>query len=97
MAKIGRIDKRPKTCGFHILFDCLVMDFPPLLIRVNSTNQLVRYGDCLTCGDTVILTIREEDAIKLESTQKLPWGILVLFGGGLALAGTLQQSYWLPL
>ena len=29
-----------------------------------------------------------------ESTSKLPWGILILFGGGLALAGTLQQSYW---
>ncbi len=32
--------------------------------------------------------------LEWESTSKLPWGILVLFGGGLALAGTLQQSYW---
>jgi sodium-dependent dicarboxylate transporter 2/3/5 len=29
-----------------------------------------------------------------EDTAKLPWGILVLFGGGLALAGTLQGSLW---
>jgi sodium-dependent dicarboxylate transporter 2/3/5 len=32
--------------------------------------------------------------VDWESTSKLPWGILILFGGGLALAGTLQQSYW---
>ena len=29
-----------------------------------------------------------------EDTAKLPWGILVLFGGGMALAGTLQGSLW---
>jgi sodium-dependent dicarboxylate transporter 2/3/5 len=32
-----------------------------------------------------------------EATSKLPWGILILFGGGLALAGTLQQSQWFGL
>jgi len=29
-----------------------------------------------------------------SDTTKLPWGILLLFGGGLALAGTLQDSTW---
>ncbi|MGB0182804.1 MAG: SLC13 family permease [Schleiferiaceae bacterium] len=35
-----------------------------------------------------------KNLLDWESTSKLPWGILILFGGGLALAGTLQQSYW---
>jgi sodium-dependent dicarboxylate transporter 2/3/5 len=30
-------------------------------------------------------------------TKALPWGILLLFGGGLALAGTLQASPWFVL
>ena len=30
-------------------------------------------------------------------TRALPWGILLLFGGGLALAGTLQASEWFVL
>ena len=30
-------------------------------------------------------------------TKALPWGILLLFGGGLALAGTLQASEWFVL
>lgn len=30
--------------------------------------------------------------INWEATRKLPWGILILFGGGLALAGAMQNS-----
>ena len=30
--------------------------------------------------------------LKWEDTAKLPWGILILFGGGLALANTLAQG-----
>ena len=32
-----------------------------------------------------------------EDTKNLPWGILILFGGGLALTGTLQGSQWFEL
>jgi len=32
-----------------------------------------------------------------KDTKNLPWGILILFGGGLALAGTLQGSQWFEL
>lgn len=35
--------------------------------------------------------------LKWEDTKALPWGILLLFGGGLALAGTLQASPWFDL
>lgn len=40
------------------------------------------------------ITAEGKNLLDWESTSKLPWGILILFGGGLALAGTLQQSYW---
>ena len=35
--------------------------------------------------------------LNWEDTKALPWGILLLFGGGLALAGTLQASPWFEL
>jgi sodium-dependent dicarboxylate transporter 2/3/5 len=35
--------------------------------------------------------------LNWEDTKNLPWGILILFGGGLALAGTLQGSHWFEL
>lgn len=33
-----------------------------------------------------------EMILKWEDTEKLPWGILILFGGGLALAGGMKVS-----
>jgi len=35
---------------------------------------------------------RGEFLLDWKSTQRLPWGILILFGGGLALANGLEQS-----
>ena len=35
--------------------------------------------------------------LEWEDTKNLPWGILILFGGGLALAGNLQGSHWFEL
>jgi len=40
------------------------------------------------------LTAEKKPILVWEDTRSLPWGILVLFGGGLALAGTLQSSVW---
>jgi len=30
--------------------------------------------------------------LSWDDTKKLPWGVLLLFGGGLALAGLIQKS-----
>lgn len=38
-----------------------------------------------------------EFPLQWEDTQKLPWGILVLFGGGLALASGLTQAGFIDL
>ncbi|MEY2962961.1 MAG: hypothetical protein RL754_222 [Bacteroidota bacterium] len=39
----------------------------------------------------------EGNVLEWKETKDLPWGILLLFGGGLALAGMLQQSQWFDL
>ena len=36
----------------------------------------------------------DKSVLNWGDTKALPWGILLLFGGGLALAGTLQASEW---
>jgi len=38
-----------------------------------------------------------EFPIKWEDTSRLPWGILILFGGGLALAGGLTQAGFIDM
>lgn len=35
---------------------------------------------------------RHERALDWETAERLPWGVLVLFGGGLSLAGAIQQT-----
>jgi sodium-dependent dicarboxylate transporter 2/3/5 len=35
---------------------------------------------------------RLETALDWESAERLPWGVLVLFGGGLSLAGAIQAT-----
>jgi sodium-dependent dicarboxylate transporter 2/3/5 len=35
---------------------------------------------------------RGETALDWESAEQLPWGVLVLFGGGLSLAGAIQST-----
>jgi sodium-dependent dicarboxylate transporter 2/3/5 len=38
--------------------------------------------------------VKSERVLRWKDTRKLEWGILVLFGGGLALASAIQQSTW---
>ncbi|MCT4560799.1 MAG: SLC13 family permease, partial [Crocinitomicaceae bacterium] len=35
---------------------------------------------------------KEKQLLNWKDTEKLPWGILLLFGGGLALAGSLETN-----
>ncbi|MDC0460501.1 DASS family sodium-coupled anion symporter, partial [Crocinitomicaceae bacterium] len=41
--------------------------------------------------------VTEEKLLKWSDTIKIPWGILVLFGGGIALASSLEKSHVLEL
>jgi len=35
---------------------------------------------------------RNERALDWEAAEQLPWGVLILFGGGLSLAGAIQET-----
>lgn len=55
------------------------------------------YGDesVAILGSFLLFLVPGENKVPLltwKDTEKLPWGILLLFGGGLALASSLQQN-----
>lgn len=55
------------------------------------------YGDesVAILGSFLLFLVPGENNVPLltwKDTEKLPWGILLLFGGGLALAGALQEN-----
>jgi len=70
-----------------------------LWIMKNSLNQWI---PSLDIKDTTIgllaafscfcITLKNELIFKWEDTKNLPWGIIILFGGGLALANGLSSA-----
>lgn len=71
-------------------------------------QQIVAFTGIKEISDTVIALVaglllfvipasgeeRSEPLLTWRDTRNLEWGILVLFGGGLALAGAIQESTW---
>jgi sodium-dependent dicarboxylate transporter 2/3/5 len=70
------------------------------LIRLPGLTDLVPgLGDAgIAIGAALLLfavplpRARHRFALDWETARKVPWGVLLLFGGGLALAGAAQQS-----
>lgn len=63
----------------------LINDLFPTLALSDTTISLVAAFACF-------VAIHNNDTIlKWEDTKRLPWGILILFGGGLALASALSN------
>lgn len=63
---------------------------------VNKLLPMVQLSDTTTSmlAAFALFTIKFKEGITLDwkDTQKLPWGILILFGGGLALANGLSGA-----
>ena len=43
----------------------------------------------------LFVSFKNEPLLKWEDTSQLPWGILLMFGGGLTMASGLKESGWM--
>jgi solute carrier family 13 (sodium-dependent dicarboxylate transporter), member 2/3/5 len=68
---------------------------------INNAQDLIRLDDTMIavmCAVALFIfpsgmTEKTDDAIlEWEDTRKMAWGILLLFGGGIALAGALEKA-----
>jgi solute carrier family 13 (sodium-dependent dicarboxylate transporter), member 2/3/5 len=66
----------------------------PLLVRVvpAMTDAGIAITGALVLFVTPVDWRRGEFALDWKQTERLPWGILVLFGGGLSLAAAIQTT-----
>jgi len=59
--------------------------------RVLNNTSIAMLGGILMFVTPINLK-QGEFVVKWEHARKLPWGILILFGGGLSLAGGLEKA-----
>lgn len=93
---MGSISVPEKRVALVFLFMALTWIFRPLLIKVPALAAL---DDSLVAIAGAILLFlvpsgRKEDPLLLrwKFAEQLPWGVLLLFGGGLTLAGAVSRT-----
>jgi len=96
LAKLGEINKREQRV--IIIFGCTIF----LWIFRTYVNELVPFITLSNAGISMLAALalfsipfnfgRGEFSLNWEDTVKLPWGILILFGGGLSLASGLSST-----
>ena len=93
--ELGSVRKAEVRVG--LLFLLLVSGwlFRKPLIALTGAQQLTDTGIAMIAAVAAFIIPsgdKDEGLMTWEDTKKLPWGILVLFGGGLALASGMASS-----
>lgn len=90
---MGRISRAERRVGLVFASAALLWISRPLL--AGAVPQISDAGIAIGCGLAmfVIPSGEKEGALMdWESAEKLPWGILLLFGGGLSLAAAIDRT-----
>jgi len=93
--ELGEMKKSEKMVLFFFVFAALSWIFRPLIasttgLAITDTGIAMFVGLLLF----VVPVDRKKDIriLTWDDTKKLPWGVLLLFGGGLALASLIKKS-----
>lgn len=96
LADLGKISTPEKRTGIIFLMTAFLWIFKDIL---NATG-FVKLDDTMIAlaGATLLFVVpsgkKDTDLflLKWEDTQKMAWGILILFGGGISLASQLEKA-----
>lgn len=96
LASLGRFSKEEKLVTFVFVLTAVCWVFKP---SINSVIGYAFLSDATTAMAGGILMFimpvnlaNTKFLMKWEDTQRLPWGILILFGGGMTLAKGMEKS-----
>lgn len=95
LKSLGKLSKGEKWVAVIFLSAAFCWVFRPLLVTltglpINDTS-IAMFAALLLFVIPINLK-KQEFVMDWESTKKLPWGILLLFGGGLSLAAQIKSS-----
>ncbi|MFT6898529.1 MAG: sodium-dependent dicarboxylate transporter 2/3/5, partial [Paraglaciecola sp.] len=95
LAELGAMSKGEKYVLGFFIFAALGWIFRPLLTKVTGLN-ISDTGIAMLVGLLLFIVPvdRKKDirVLAWDDTKKLPWGVLLLFGGGLSLAALIKSS-----
>lgn len=94
---LGRMNAAQKRTALLFGLTALGWIFRPALVDLTGLEKLSDTSIALAGGILCFLVPDARGGTLLEwsDTRELPWGILLLFGGGLALAAGLQENGWI--
>ena len=92
---LGPLGRGEKLVGLVFVLTASAWIFRPLL-SANLAPWLTDTGIAIAAALALFLipvdTRERQFLLDWESAEKLPWGVLLLFGGGLAMAGAISSS-----
>ncbi len=93
---LGAISTAERRVGVVFLLLALTWIFRPLLGRLPGLESLDDSGIAMA-GAVALFLIPSGDAkdpqlLRWEQVENLPWGILLLFGGGLSMANSVAET-----
>ncbi|WP_027329708.1 SLC13 family permease [Marinimicrobium agarilyticum] len=91
----GPLTRMEKRVALVFLLTAAAWITQPFLAQWLPEDTLTDTGIAIACAIALHLLPAGDGENRLmnwETSQKLPWGVLLLFGGGLALAGIIQDS-----
>ena len=91
---LGAITTDEKRVFVIFFLTALAWIFRDLLDNTHLLQGLTDYGIAIIAALAVFITRSSQGAglIEWSITTKLPWGILILFGGGLSMANAIMGS-----
>lgn len=94
--EMGSISVPERRVGYVFVGLALTWIFRPLLVKVPGLEALDDSGIAMAGAILLFLVPSGERSdpllIRWEHIEKLPWSILLLFGGGLSLAGAVSRT-----
>jgi len=93
--QLGPLTLEEKRVSIVFLIMAVSWIFRPLLIEIPGLSGLTDQGIAVTAAISLFLIPGAEQGSRImnwSTALKLPWGILILFGGGLALAAAVSST-----
>ena len=96
IAKLGPMSRGEKLVGLVFLTTALLWVFRPLIDHWTPGINVTDPGIAVIAAISVFaIPVRPRERVFLldwSATQKLPWGVLLLFGGGLSLGAAFSTT-----